>query len=214
MALTEGCLNNVADFLEALATTDEVKSGNWKKMKGVLEKMELFQIPSVVWYSNPDGFYYTVDKGSVIQNIKDRDYFPKVLAGKTVVGSLVISKSTGLKSAVVAVPVKKDGAVVGVLGASIFLEQLNEIIKGDLKLPDNLSFFVIGPNAVAVLHWKAERIFQDPTKLGSSSLTKAVENMFSRKEGMVEYEFDGKLKRAIYKTSLLTGWCYTLGIEK
>jgi sulfate adenylyltransferase subunit 1 (EFTu-like GTPase family) len=207
-------MNNIADFLEVLAATDEVKSGNWEKMKGVLEKMERLQIPSVVWYSNPDGFYYTVDKGAVIQNIKDREYFPKVLAGKTVVGSLVVSKSTGQKSAVVAVPVMKDGTVVGVLGTSIFLEQLNEIIKGDMNLPEDVIFFVMDPNAVTVLNWKAERIFQEPTKMGSSSLTTAIENMLARKEGMEKYEFDGKLKKVIYKTSPLTGWCYALGIEK
>jgi len=212
VALAEGHIKKTIDSLETLTMTEEVKSGNWEKMKDFLAKVQQSNVPATVWFARPDGSYFTVDKGLTDQNLKDREYFPKLIAGEKVIGSLVVSHSTGKKSAVVAVPIIKDGKIIGALGASIFLEQLNEILKKEMKLPENLIFFAIDAQSQTTLNWKEERIFGDATKQGSDSLSKAIKEMLSKQEGIVEYEFTGKIRRVLFQKSPLIGWCFALGV--
>jgi hypothetical protein len=76
--------------LEILASTTEVRSGNWRSMEESLRSYEKSENGLIVWYVRTDGTYYTADKG-----LSDRSYFPDLFAGKEVTGSLVICKSTG-----------------------------------------------------------------------------------------------------------------------
>jgi hypothetical protein len=39
-----------------------------------------------------------------------------------------------------------------------------------------------------------------------------VKEMLSKEEGMVTYEFEGKRKKAYFKTSPLTGWRFALAV--
>ena len=211
VSLVDGYLRKMADSFEVLAMTNEVQSGKWEEMKALLDKAQQRNIHSLIWYARTDGSYFTVDKGLVNKNIKDRDYFSKLLAGEEVFGTIVVSRSTGRNVTVVAVPIKKGGNVIGVLGASIYLDRLNEIVIQEMKLPEDFVFFVIDANAKTVLNWKEERIFKNPAQQGSESLSKAINEMLSKKEGMAEYEFEGTTKKVIYQTSPLTGWKFAIG---
>ncbi len=113
-----------------------------------------------------DGSYFTVDKGLTDSNLSDRKYFPTLMTGVTVVGPLVISKSTGKAVAITAAPIKKDGKVVGRLGASIYLDKVGERIGQELRLPEGMSFFAIDEHGRTALHSKDERIFQTPREKG------------------------------------------------
>jgi len=210
-AIVEGRMKNVEDILGILSLTDAVKSGEWKKMKPLLEASEKQGLPALLWYARPDGSYFTVEKDLTDQNLKDRDYFPKVLSGKKVKGALVVSHSTGKKVAVVAVPVKEKGRVKAVLGASVFLEKLNQIVKNDLELPGDMLFFVLDKKGETILNWKDERIFAYPTKQESKSMVLAVKEMLEKGKGWVEYDYHSKRRRMIYQTSSETGWIFSIG---
>lgn len=120
-AYTDLRLSSVQQNLEILASTTEVRSGKWEDMKGLLKGYEKSDSGLIVWYLRPDGTYYTADKGLMKEKLSDRSYFPDLMAGRTVIGSLVISKSTGQRSAVIAIPIREGGKVVGAVGASLFL---------------------------------------------------------------------------------------------
>lgn len=215
IALADGHIQNMVHALELLATTEEVRSGNWERMAGVLAKLKKTQIPAVVFFALPDGSYYTVEKGRTNQNIRDRAYFPKVMAGKITVGELVVSRSTGRKVVVAAVPVESGDGVIGALGASIHLDKLSELLVRELQLPPTMALYAIdGKRGITALHSVTRLIFDEPAKQKSETLRRAVKEMLSNEEGTVTYEFNGVQKTAVFKTSPLTGWRFALAIGK
>lgn len=212
VSLIDGHIQKVADCLTLVAMTDQVKSGNWDKMKNLLSEVEKVNISSVIWFVRPDGSYYTSEKGLVTdQNLKDRDYFPRVIAGEPVIGSLVISKSTGKKSVIVTVPIKNKGKIVGAIGASIFLKQFSDLILQEMNLPDDIVFYALDKNVETVIHRAAFRVFEQPTQLGNETLATAIKEIVSRPEGSVEYVFQGTNRVVYFQTSPLTGWHIVLG---
>lgn len=212
VSLIDGHIQKVADCLTLVAITDQVKSGNWDKMKDLLSEIEKVNISSVIWFVRPDGSYYTTEKGLVTdQNLKDRDYFPRVMAGEPVIGSLVVSKSTGKKSVIVAVPIKNKEKIVGAIGASIFLEQFSDLILQEMHLPDDIVFYALDKNTETVIHRAAFRVFEQPTLLGNETLATAIKEIVSRSEGSVEYVFQGTNRVVFFQTSPLTGWRIVLG---
>jgi len=210
MSYTDLRLRSVQQSVEILAATGEVKSGKWDAMKGLLEGYQKSDGKLVVWYVLPDGTYYTVDKGLMDVKLSDRDYFAGLMAGKKITGSLVVSKSTGQRSAVMAVPVMVGGKVVGGVGATLFLDKLAEEIVSMLNLRSDLSFFALAPDGRTTLHRNTERHFLDPREQGSETMKKAVNEMLSKDAGETTYFFDNVNKRVIYRTSPLTQWKFAI----
>jgi hypothetical protein len=210
VSYTDLRIRSVQQSLEILSGTKEVASGRWEAMKDLLGNYQKSDSGFVVWFVLPDGVYYTVDKGLMEVRLSDRDYFPDLMAGRKITGALVVSKSTGQRSAVIAVPVTEGGKVIGAVGASLFLDVLADQIGAILALRSGVGFFALAPSGLTALHSKADRHFLDPRGLGSGSLTKAVNEILSTESGEVTYEFDQAAKKAIYRSSRLTGWKFAL----
>jgi len=207
-------VRSIQQSLEILAATADAQSANWETMKDLLGNYQRSDNGFVVWFVLPDGAYYTVDKGLMDVKLSDRAYFPDLMAGKQITGSLVVSKSTGQRSAVIAVPVKKGGKVIGGVGASLFLDVLSDQIDSIMTLPADVTFFALAPDGLTTLHRKTDRNFLDPRELGSETLKAAVNEMLSKVSGEVTYEFDQAAKTAVYKTSPLTGWKFAIAFNK
>ena len=213
MSYTDLRIRSVQQSLEILASTPEAQSGVWKNMKGLLSGYQKSDDGLIAWFVRPDGSYYTVDKGLMNVSLADRDYFPDLMADRKVTGSLVISKSTGRRSAVIAVPIKSRGKVIGAIGASVFLDVFAEHIASVLDLRTEATFFALAPNGLTTLHRKTERHFLDPRELGSETLKKAVNEILAADSGEVSYQFDNTTKTAVYKTSPLTHWKFVITFE-
>lgn len=210
MSYTDLRIVSVGRSLEILASTTEAESGDWEKMKGLLGVYQKADAGLVVWFVRPDGSYYTVDKGLMAVKLSDRSYFAELMTGNKITGSLVVSKSTGQRSAVIAIPIKEGGKIIGAIGASLFLDKLAEQINSVLSLRADASFFALSPDGLATLHRKTERHFLDPRELGSETLKRAVNEMLSGTNGTVSYQFDNTTKKAIYLTSPLTQWKFAI----
>lgn len=188
VALTEARIDGVVGSMDIMAVTDEVVSAEWDSMVNILTEFEETSIPLVAWFALPDGSYYTVDAGKVSANISDRAYFPKVMAGETVIGNLVVSKSTGRDVMVAVVPVMSGGDVIGALGVSVYLDQLSQLIAGDMELPDDMVLYAVNGDGLIALHTDANLIMEDSSALG------------------------GGPEQAVSKVSSLLGWTFTLGL--
>ncbi len=210
VSYTDLRISSVRQSLEILAATSEAKSGKWESMNGLLSGYQNSDGGLIVWYVRADGTYYTVDKGLMNVKLSDRSYFPELMAGRRVIGALVVSRSTGQRSAVIAVPMIKGGRVVGAIGASLFLDRLSEQIGSVLALRPDASFFALAPNGLTTLHRKTDRHFLDPRELGRETLKKAVNEMLSKSSGEVTYVYDNATKKAIYRTSPLTQWKFVI----
>lgn len=210
MSYTDLRIRSVQQSVEILASTSEARSGDWGNMKDLLAGYQASDEGLIVWFVRPDGTYYTVDKGLMDVTLSDRSYFPDLMAGRHVAGALVVSKATGQRSAVVAVPVKEGEVVVGAIGASVFLDKLSEQIDSVLALGSGTSYFALSPDGLTTLHKQVDRHFLDPRELGSESLKVAVEEMLSGTSGEVTYQFDNSTKKAVYRTSPLTRWRFAI----
>ncbi|HSA60312.1 MAG TPA: cache domain-containing protein [bacterium] len=200
-----------ADLLTLLSETQDIESGQWQDIKPRLAAARALGAKGLLWFAQPDGTYYTVEKDRMPEGLKDRDYFPRLMAGEKVVASLVVSRSTGKKSIVIAMPVKNKGAIVGAVGASIFLEDLNKELSNSLTLPDGVYFYALSPDGTVVLHKSAGMIFAKARELGSPTLTQAIDEMFRKPSGETAYEFNGFSKRAFFMTIPRLGWKVVLG---
>ncbi|MGE5276632.1 MAG: cache domain-containing protein [Acidobacteriota bacterium] len=213
VSYTDLRIRSVQQCAEILASTTEARSGRWENMRGLLSDYQKTDDGLVVWFSRPDGSYYTVEKGLMDVRLSDRSYFPELVAGRKVVGALVVSKSTGQRSAVVAIPMTASGKIVGAIGASLFLDKLSEQVASTLALPPDASFFALAPDGLTALHRKADRHFLDPRELGSETLKKAANEMLSKTSGETTYEFDNVTKKAIYRTSPRTQWRFAIAFD-
>jgi hypothetical protein len=215
IALVDGTFLDRTAILHALAANEEVRTTQWESMRGLFtDFQQAWGEAGIYWFVLPDGNYYTVEKGLVGQSLADREYFPRVMSGETVIGSLVVSKATGKKSAVMVVPVLNElGQVIGGVGASLFLEQLNEALGQALSLPEGMVFYVLAPDGTTTLHYNFAMIFENPIEMDSPSLKESAEVMLTTASGEVEYEYNGFRKRVRYLASSLTDWRFALGIN-
>jgi len=212
MALSDGHLLTIADHFQILANTDEARSADWERIRGPLGSAENLNARGLLWFALPDGSYWSVQGGSAAGNLSDRPYWPRLMAGQVVLGDLVASKATGKSSAIVAVPVRgAAGDIVGVLGSSVYLDSLSLQIKRELDLPPNQIFFSIDATPIGALQDDPEQIFLDPYDLDEPDLERAITEMLTREEGVVNYRFRGKGRTVLYRKSHVSGWWYAFG---
>lgn len=210
-AVAEDHIAGTLRGMKILSESGEVRSGDWNAMKGTLAEFSRSEInAAAVWYARPDGHYYTVEKGLVDQSLSDRPYFPRLMAGTIVVGDLVISKSTGKRTAILAVPIWKNGKVSGALGLSLSSDKMSRMLQEKLALPSDMVFYALDTQGQSSLHKESNLLFTFPSDIGSKTLKDAVREMLSRQEGVVRYEFHGE-KIVVYKRSQLTGWVFAIG---
>jgi C4-dicarboxylate-specific signal transduction histidine kinase len=209
-ALADSRIEGMANALTVAAQAQDTQSLEWDKLKPLLAAIQKRFGPANVWFARPDGSYFTVDKGLTDKNLKDRPYFPKVMAGETSVGELVVSRATGGNTVIAAVPIIKEGKTIGMLGASIYLEKLAQQLKKAAPLPAGVVFYALDSKGQIALHTQEGLIFQEAVQMGSPTLTEAVKHMLANPEGVVAYEFAGGRQKALFQTSAVTGWKFAI----
>ena len=183
MSLGDGHLQEMADLLSLMAGTEAARSGEWERIRAPLAEVAERSVPAVLWFAVPDGGYWTLDEGPA-GNLSDRPYFPRVLAGETVIGELVVSRSTHRNTAIVAVPVRgPDDAVVGMLGSSIQLDSLSVLIRREMGgLNPGLVFFAIDAEPLGAVHSDPAMIFTEPMELGDEGMRNAFTEILAVEE--------------------------------
>jgi hypothetical protein len=216
MGLVEEHFASIIRTERALALTTEARSGKWDSVKPLLDSFSNdLPTDATVWYARPDGSYYTTESGKLTdQNLKDRTYFPRLLAAQEVKGDLVISKSTGHRSVIVAVPVAVNGRIVAAIGVSVRVHLLSDLVSAHMMLPDNTYFYALDPNAKIVLHRYADRLFRNVNEVADESLGEAFRTVMDKEEGTFDYKLDGKKMTSIFRKSVPLGWYFFIAQEK
>lgn len=213
--VVEEHLSGIRTALRIVAASGEARSGTWKEVKPLLAALAGgINTAAAVWFAQPDGAYDTVDSGRSDQNLKDRSYFPDLLAGKDVLGPLVISKSTGHRSVIVAEPVRAGDKIVGAVGVSVRARLLSGLMTTRAGMPDDLIFYALDPTGKAALHRDPDRMFHFPSDMGDPSLDKAAKEILASDSGLVSYHLLGKTRVVVFMRSPLTGWKFVLGREE
>jgi hypothetical protein len=211
-ATAESRIEGVLAATRTLAATEEAKSGEWARMREPLAVLAAnVRERAAVWYARPDGSYFTAEKGLTGESLRERAYFPGLIAGRDVVGALVISKSTGKRSLIVASPVLLAGKVVGAVGVSLDAGKFAASLDQAIRFPPEVVFYALDEQGQTALHRAGDLIFVFPSDVGSPTLGDAVKTMLSRPEGVVRYTYSGSERTAVFRRSTLTGWVFVLG---
>jgi methyl-accepting chemotaxis protein len=137
--------------LEELADSSSVQSGDKKQVGAVLiaAKARLREFESIYFIDltgravSGDGKEY---------NYSDQEYFRRVIqTKKTFISHPVPSKSTGELSVVMVVPVVNNGEMIGMVGGSVSLENLSNIVK-DLHFKETGYGYLADASGVVVAH--------------------------------------------------------------
>lgn len=144
-------------------------------------------------------------------NVSDRDYFKAVMSGKEVAFSnLLVSKATGNKVIVIAVPVKGPTGLVGVLAGTFEPKTLWAKIA-NLKYGQNGYAYMIDSTGLVMAHPDESKVMkEDFTKTNSESLNRLAEKMLKGEPGTGRYTYEGVEKLVAYAPVKSTGWVVAL----
>ncbi len=200
-------LTGAQAMIEESVKTPEAMSGDWARIKLVLAEQAAAYPDAVHWYARPDGTYYIYPDGLSTRTIIDRPYFQTLLAGGPVLGDTVISRTTGRYSVIVAVPIINAGRVTGMVGASMFLDNMTSRAEKTLALPPDVEFVAIDSDGKIVLdsnHAKLGEMLYSYLGMGQVSST-----LLAQDNGTVLFG-NGMAKQMVFETSPLMGWHYAV----
>lgn len=206
--LIEEHLSGVLRSIKVIAASTEAQSANWEQSRPMLDRLDKeLETDASVWFAMPDGKYYSTNAdGLTEQNLGDRSYFPQLMAGKDVEGDLVVSKSTGHRSVIVATPVMANGKVVAAIGVSLRLRLLSQFVDENTQLPANMYFYSMNSDALISTHRNIDRMFKHPTDIGDESLGPIFTTAIAKEKGQLDYKLNGKNISAIFQKSKALGW--------
>ena len=156
--------------LDILSRSEAILHGNHAArlaaIQGVKQNTEVF---SNVTYLDVNGIGFDSDNNAMDRS--DRDYFKKAMqTGKTVVSEPVISVISGKVVTVIAVPVKENGAIVGVVTGTIGLSRFDDTLS-KLSTYKTGQILVLDESGVVIMHPN------DPEQVGKLDFSKEVSSV-------------------------------------
>lgn len=208
--LTEQYLLHALDALRLIAASPATRSGIWPEILPAMATLKK-AVPGAALYIEPDGNYYSVEKGYTRINLSDRDYFDPLFSGEEIHGSLIYSRSTGKQSAFMAVPVFEGEEVTGAVALSIFVDDFQQLLADALQLPDGYLWYVLDENAYTVLHPRSDFVFMNPAKQGSPSLSVAIDDIMAADKGSTSYVYGGRNTHILFRKLAFNDWRVVFG---
>ncbi|MDR3565818.1 MAG: methyl-accepting chemotaxis protein, partial [Negativicutes bacterium] len=153
----ENSAGDVADWLQGrkaeitiMSVAPVVQSGNTEAMMPFLVNAARENpVYDAICYADLSGAFITSlgARGS----IADREYFQRAVRGEASFSDPVISKSTGHLIAPVAIPVKVDGKVTGVMYGTVTLDSLAKKVM-EVKMGQTGYAFVAQKDGLTIIH--------------------------------------------------------------
>lgn len=172
--LTANWFKEKKSDLEIYANTQVVKHGSRQEKLNYL-RTELQKRDNNYYFfliADQNGNYSTTIKNNA-GNISDRDYFSKVLNGKTVISEPVISKSTNKPIIVISSPI--TGNNLSLIGGTIEIKNLSSYINRYTNNQEGIYSFLINSQGNIVAH---------PTQNDLKN------NLFYNYSSFFDYEYD------------------------
>ncbi len=147
--------------------------------------------------------------GTLVE-VGDRDFFKEAMTGKEVISDVLISRSTGLKIVVLAIPIKdEDGTVIGVVQKSYDLSFLHEFLAGTADASAGEESFIIDREANLIAHSGYEIAVDDEAPNFKESEFYAS----GKDQGEYVVTRDGKKLIMGYKKDPTTGWTVVSAVD-
>lgn len=196
----------IISLVEILAGTDAVRSMFWDiqeiELSRALNKEKSIE---TLFVADKNGVF-NMTSGAT-GNIADRDYFKKVMqTGDTVISDPIINRGTGERVIVIATPIKVDeDTIVGLLGATIELHFLQELVKG-MKINGFGYGWIIDSELRTIAHPEEKYLGNTDIFAGNEQLKTIARRIVDGGKGTAFYGFNGINKELAYAPIELMGW--------
>ena len=165
-------------------------------------------------YVLPNGMSYNNIGLSI--DISQREYFKKAIAGQTAVSDPVVSKATGKMVVIVAVPVKSDGKVTGVLFGAISMNSVADKVLA-VKVGQTGYAYILQEDGVAIIHPDKEIAMKvnaiKDTKF-PQVLRSVNERIVKGEPGVASYEYAGIDKLVSFAPITGVKWFFALNVPR
>lgn len=169
-----------------------VQSGNREAIKPFLYNVARGnQEYSFIGYISPGGGADNTTGSST--NAGDREYFKRAIRGERVISDPLAAKTTGRLVSFIAIPVKVDGKVTGVMYGGVNLEELNKKIQA-FKIGQTGYGYVIQSDGKIILHPDKEMAMKYNAltdEKASPEIRAATQRMTKGETGITEYSENG-----------------------
>ncbi|MCE5271975.1 methyl-accepting chemotaxis protein [bacterium] len=196
-------------FVDACAgnRTDEAR----ERLEAYFRKSGMFE---ALFLARPDGTIFLDGTGGSAVGIEVArtpvyaENIEKARQGVTWVSQPGLSPATGKPVLLITVPLKQDGAVIGIIGGPVDMEAFSDRLIGDIKVGETGYVYVTDADGMMIVHPDKANIL----KLDLSNETFGKE-MREKKTGLVNYTWQGEKKTAFFTTSEQTGWMVALCMD-
>lgn len=208
--VTESRVETQMKTLELISLREDIQSMDWEVQRPILqeqvEKTGFLDIGVV----RLDGMVYYSD--GTVNDLGDREYVKKALAGKTVVSDLLISRITNKVVLMYATPIEREEQVVGVLVGRRDGNTLSEITD-DIGFGEEGYAYMINNNGNVVAHFEKEKVLSQYNPMlealndeSEKSRAELFKKILEEKTGVSRYSFEGKNLYAVYEPVPDTDW--------
>ncbi|MGM0437879.1 MAG: EAL domain-containing protein [Bacillota bacterium] len=187
--------------LEIYANTDVMEKGSWEEKKNYLETELAKRVKEYYFFfiADENGNYSTTFEDNA-GNIKDRNYFPKIMNGNTVISEPIISRSTSKPIIVIGTPIGQNNENKSMLAAVIKLDELSTYINKYRNEEEGIYSFLINDSGKIITHPATEKLesyFQN-NQTEFTFPDSVIKTVTSNNKGNLKYKMDNKTKYAFY----------------
>lgn len=215
---TESRIETQLRILEMISFMQNMDTMDWEIQQPILlEQLKNTSFLDIA-VVQPDGTAY-YSSGTVSQ-LGDREYVKKALSGEENVSDVIVSRVTNDVVLMYAVPIEKDGKVVGALIGRRDGNALSAITD-DTGFGESGYGYIINNNGTIVAHPDREKVLNqfnpiDESKNdeGLKSLATLFEKAIAEKTGVSNYFFEEKELYAGYSPIQGTAWTFIITAEK
>jgi methyl-accepting chemotaxis protein len=145
------------------------------------------------------------DPGAIGLDLSTREYFKKAIAGETFISQMVIAKSTGVATVVIAAPVMgASGKPIGVCSVGLKTSVItDEMAK--FKLGKTGYIWIVDRDGLVVLHPDKEVVLKVNIK-NLTGMERIAEHALADKTGVESYVYKSERKMASYAPVPSIGW--------
>jgi len=212
--LTESRIETQLKTLEIISKIHNIDTMNWEIQQPILQeqvKNTNFLDLAIVL---SDGTAYYTD--GTVSELADRDYVKKALNGESNVSDLLISKVTNGIVLMYAVPIEKDGKVIGALIGRRDGNALSEITD-DTGYGESGYGYIINNDGTVVAHPDREKVMNQFNPIEDAKtddslkpLATLFEKVISEKTGTSVYSYQGNDLYAGYAPIEGTNWNFII----
>lgn len=148
------------------------------------------------------------------RNLSERDFVKQGLQGQTTISNPIVSKIDGKLQSVMAVPIKKDNVVIGVLLHPVDVSTITEIVS-KIKIEETGFAYLLQNDGLTIAHPNKEAVMKNnmlKDEKVPADLKAVTEKMVKGESGVSRYNYEGIEKYVAYAPVKDLGWSLAVAV--